>query len=455
MKKIITRDLKNIKRHLTGEEKIITLSLLVITSIFGLLVSTPSYAENISASANIQPSMTFTIPVSTISMNLNPASKPFESQTIPITVGTNNSYGYKVYVNTIDNNKDLINTTDTAKTIPTLASSGAYDVTTFPANHWGYRINSNVFMPFSSGIVVASSTGPVNEETTNMTLAAKIDYLQDSGTYGTKLNFSLIPDISVNYMQDLDPSICTTEPTMVTDFRDGQAYAIARLKDGKCWMVQNLRIGAKNIDGTNTITLNSSDSNVSSSYILSNKRAKMPREEVVDDVENTTKWVYDGDAFYCTPDSTNNYVTCYYNWYTATAGSGTKSTTGKDAGSNGVDVHESICPKGWILPKGGDNPSVNDFSILFSKYPSSSQMQVANPLTTYDNINGQYLPGFLLSGLTDANGVAHTTRLGDYWTRTAYSTGKAYGIWQNSTSVGPEGKHDKYYGFSIRCILSE
>ena len=41
--------------------------------------------------------------------------------------------------------------------------------------------------------------------------------------------------------------------TALTDTRDGNVYAIARLADGKCWMIENLRLNAENSRGADNI----------------------------------------------------------------------------------------------------------------------------------------------------------------------------------------------------------
>ena len=163
MQKIITRNLKNIKCYLTGEEKIITISFGIIIS--GFLFSNSVSATTMDTNVNIRPSMTLSVSSNDISLDLNPATKPFDTKDLTITIGTNNPTGYKLYLTSDSTN--LINTEDNTKTIETLPSStpaSGYDKASFPANYWGYRksngsSSSGNYLPFASDLLVSSSTG--------------------------------------------------------------------------------------------------------------------------------------------------------------------------------------------------------------------------------------------------------------------------------------------------------
>lgn len=49
----------------------------------------------------------------------------------------------------------------------------------------------------------------------------------------------------------------------LTDIRDNNTYTVAKLKDGKCWMTQNLRIG-----GSTTMELTPEDTDIGQNYTL-------------------------------------------------------------------------------------------------------------------------------------------------------------------------------------------
>ncbi len=356
-------------------------------------------------------------------------------------------------MSTADGGTDLTNVADNTKIIPTLSSAAGATPSTLSANTWGYKKDSGNYIPFASTTIL-SNTGKTNEDSTTLSFAAKIDYTKPSGRYEQELVFTATPNVVTYYMQDLDPVICTEEPIEAIDIRDNNTYWVAKLADGNCWMLQNLQLGNKLATTSGTMTLTPANSNVSQNWVLTNKVSGgiMPRTPITDDVTGSSvnAYVWDGDAFYCAPDGTNNYKSCYYNWYTATAGGGTSKVTGKD--TTGVDVNESICPRGWVLPKGGSDTATNNFSILYSYYPSATNMLV-NPTNATDNINGASKPGFLLSGYYGNSGPGDLNTAAYYWTRTAYSTSYGYGLDIGTTHVYPEVYNGgKFFGRAVRCL---
>ena len=274
-------------------------------------------------------------------------------------------------------------------------------------------------------------------------------------------------------MQDMDANLChavtVNEVTQLTDTRSGNyTYYIAKLKDDKCWMVQNLRLGANQTFNTGTLTLTPSDSNISSNWVLTDRRNDntdspvMPYTVRTDDaivgigtnvyVEDLSR--YDGKAFFCPfsgAKTENNYVGCYYNWFTATAGTG--KGAGDDATPANTDATSSICPKGWYLPKGGTAASgSNDFQNLYLEYPSVIDMLVPG-ITTTDNTSGQPKPGLTLNGLYYSSGASGIGIKNYYWSRTAYSIGLTYGLTSTDSVVSPVTSNlGKYYGMSVRCL---
>jgi len=132
MRKIIIRDLKNIKRYLTGGEKIITISFGIIIS--GFLFSNNAFATTMDANVNIRPSMALSVSTNDITLNLNPATKPFDTKDLTITIGTNNPTGYWLTMSSVSGTSDLVNTSDNTKTIPTITTAGSYTSANFPVN---------------------------------------------------------------------------------------------------------------------------------------------------------------------------------------------------------------------------------------------------------------------------------------------------------------------------------
>ena len=438
---------KIIKRYLTGGEKIIVLGLASI--VFGIIFTSSAFAATMNTDVNIRPSMTLSVSTNDITLNLNPATKPFDSKDFSITIGTNNPSGYNLYLNADDTN--LVNVDDSTKIIETLPSStpaSGYDQSSFPANYWGYRksngsTSSGNYFPYATNLLVSSASGPSNEITTSIGLASKIDYLKDSGVYKQNFNLNAIPIVTNYTMQELGTNstlaaeVCTESPTVVVDSRDNQTYTISKLKDGNCWMTQNLKIGKY----TDSLTMTQADSNVGASGFT---------------LENTTNGKLTTtnssiSCYYCQSE-----YGCWYNWYTATASSGAISMTSGEASY-------SICPAGWRLPTGGAN---GEFKALVDLYGGSntttaSAVLVANPSVATENINGVYMPGFLLSGWhegTEPSGQKQGEQ-GYYWSSsaapmTSNNLPAAYYLQFSSNNVYPTYSHAQFVGRSVRCLLS-
>ena len=233
----------------------------------------------------------------------------------------------------------------------------------------------------------------------------------------------------------------TTTSYALIDSRDNQTYYVAKLADGNCWMVQNLKLG-KSMSTTDTLLLRNDESDVSSAgFTLSNKSSdgKMTGTSIVVDGESIPSQ-NNNSQFYCA-DSYG----CYYNWYTATAGLGITYT------SSGDVIGSSICPKGWTLP------TQAEWITLATAYggteaTAATNMLVSNPTTTTENTNGASRPGLLLSGWSNTvQGGVNAGVRGTYWSSTAYSTrgGSELAIY----SAISFGWSNKCYGQSVRCIL--
>ncbi len=435
---------------------LISLSSIVFTS-------NSASAAPLTYSVTIDPSLTINLEDNLVRLDLNPVSNPFDSHSLNVSVSTNNATGYYMTMSTTNDNTNLVNTNNPDYYIPTLPGSGSIpdcsagcSETNFPVNRWGYKIGeSSVYLPFVSGVTVAENTAPAISDTTNLTFASKVDYDTRAGLYATTLNFTAVSKPVPVYMQYITSSACTATPLLVTDIRDGEEYYIQRLADGKCWMIQNLRLGTDKTVESSSVTLTPEDSNVAVTTTFNNKLPapgvipSSNMKEIIDSRSSNKAYVYDGWVYYCTPTpgDTTQFVGCYYNWYTATAGTGTENSPAQEN-----DAPSSICPKGWALPKGGTN---GDFQTLYNNYPSASQMLVTNPTTTYDNINGTYKPGILLSGYYDSNGANIMSVGGYYWSRTNYSTGMGCSLVLNTSTVYYNGNNDKYRAFPVRCLLQE
>ena len=190
----------------------------------------------------------------------------------------------------------------------------------------------------------------------------------------------------------------------LVDTRDDNTYTVSKLADGRCWMTQNLRIIDK--------TITPADSDVTANYTI-------PASSI------------SGFSSY---DISNAYVDNdggFYNWYTATAGTGTRSFSAND-----YTAPASICPKGWRLPASG---SSSEFQTLYNNYNSSSALR-SNPVN------------LTLSGIVSWSSRIGQGLYGEYWTSMVDLGSYAYGLYLDTSRVNRGNSSDKKDGFSVRCI---
>ena len=230
----------------------------------------------------------------------------------------------------------------------------------------------------------------------------------------------MAPDITtITYMQEMTPTLCANTAehvtTTLTDSRDGKNYTVAKLKDGKCWMAHNLMLTTRPGD------LTPNDTDISSNWRMANESSNFGTSCV------------NAQKIYHSSDSTqySQYGT-YYNWYAATAGTGTCEMTSGEAPS-------SICPKGWKLPTGGTASS--DIYGLYSFY---AQDNLNPPLSLV--LSGEYVGDFYNQG-----------SMGEFWSSTAITI--YGGELQNWILLSFHGRIDDYMqsyprnpGLTVRCV---
>lgn len=133
------------------------------------------------------------VPASAV-INLTPtfAGGVFGSTNLNLFIATNNSTGYSIVMNVP--NTDLTHTEiqDDTPVIPTLATSAPES--SFPANAWGYKVVGDNYNPVltSNNPSTWDSDEPTNGVTHTLTLAAKVDATQVSGSYETTLIFQAV-----------------------------------------------------------------------------------------------------------------------------------------------------------------------------------------------------------------------------------------------------------------------
>ena len=394
-------------------------------------------------STEINPVIAITSPEE-LSLELLPTpAGTFTSGSVDVDVSTNAFKGYELYLSAKDTDtfmKSELNPSDTTNRISS-SFTGSVTGSTMAKNAWGYSLNSTDF----SAVPAKTSAKKIKDITTLPTapelkttvhFGAKVDTTLDSGRYKADILFTAVAHPnppktlhSISTMQQMTPEICTATTTpnktattldtngshhgdpsyvptvTLTDTRDNNTYTVSKLADGKCWMTQNLRIAGK--------TLTPADSDVTSNYTI-------PASSIsgFDSYDTSNAYVDNNDGG-------------FYNWYTATAGTGIKAFS-----TRGQNTTVSICPKGWRLPTGGNN---GEFQALYDNYSSSSILR-SNPVNLA-------LSGNVYSSSRNLQGSN-----GYYWSSTVYSNIYAHNLYLTASNVKPADYGSKLFGYSVRCI---
>ena len=246
---------------------------------------------------------------------------------------------------------------------------------------------------------------------------------------------------SIEYMQDMTSEHCANssehQTATLKDKRDNNTYTVAKLKDGKCWMTQNLRLKLS----TDT-PLKPTDSDVMQNWT--------PNRNT--ETTFSSAWGSDPEGYKTVRsyyDSNNPQYGAYYTHTAATAGTAASIYT------NNVDAPSSICPKGWRLPKardGYDSPN-NEFYNLSKEYKGSATWTDGYSWNgSHQMLSGE--PKYVFSGnrrysFTDLYGVGSR---GYWWSSTMYASYSAYYMYMNSSLVYPRDNNQRFSGFSVRCL---
>ena len=267
-------------------------------------------------------------------------------------------------------------------------------------------------------------------------------------------------------MQNLtSSSIATLLPNehstaTVCDVRDGETYTIAKLKDGKYWMVENLNLAGGTV-------LSANDTDVTSVYISSysagdSRLAKsgdtlvLPASDTAGFNTHNSSYVYNsGNKTNCGANGQNTPCYSYYSWDAATLGSGRTIAT------ENTDAPHSICPKGWRLPTSRTTSATNwqttsDFYVMAHQYGLDSTTSTSeSDADFYDNAGPGTIPNFLLAGYYSNGSFEVGGSRGSYWPAVSGSnTSRTRSLYFDSSSVNSALNNTRNFGFSVRCLFS-
>ena len=302
--------------------------------------------------------------------------------------------------------------------------------------------------------------------------------------------------------------------TALTDQRDNDTYAVARLADGKCWMIENLRLDADATRGNNqtdpTITneflaqgyskysgtgtnygdfvgladpeIDFSYSTTANSIYYSGTQEgtasinigtsdlpdnRMPRYSNINTPANPT----DRPQNPSTNNSTNSISDAglysygnYYTWAAAIA-----DTTYYSINNQSI-TNTSLCPVGWRLPQGGDKTRIesnddNDFwnltvdalngGVKPANYsdntaPFYNGVSEASPVA---NKLKSYPNNYVYSGYFNGSSAGDRGTYAYYWSSTV---GAAHNLYLSRLLLYPgTGSHSNFVGRSVRCVASD
>lgn len=230
--------------------------------------------------------------------------------------------------------------------------------------------------------------------------------------------------------------------TALTDNRDNDTYAVAKLADGKCWTIENLRLSNKDnnmndiiLSSTNThnpviTTFSSPTDPTVNTWCVSDSSACY--DQTLFSINNTVKFVDNIPSSYNISSNIYSYGN-YYNWYSATAGHGTYN---KSSGNTTGD----ICPAGWHLPIGD---TLGEFNSLNTALSGNNTDSIAsNNIRSFPN-------NFVYSGTGSGGGSV----AGYYWSTSAYGTnyGRLLSFGDSGVAPGTDTIR-KRVGHVVRCI---
>ncbi len=321
--------------------------------------------------------------------------------------------------------------------------------------------------------------GP-NETIEDSTTLAKIQ------SEGLSLYAYWIP--SAGSLQEWDgcSSMNEGDVTALTDLRDNDTYAIAKLADERCWMIENLRLdydAAHNSDGSlaqgyggifaglaqpetsgfsdstraNSLYYGGTQSGTATINVGTNYPAyRIPRYR--NDNTNTDSNI-NPNTIVDNMTGIDQNVYSYGNYYSYGAAKATTSNPYDLSSSN--NAYTSLCPSGWKLPTGR---GFGDFGLLSNSLDGYKDANdVAQDMNSSTSPTGTYMSevfrsypnNFIYSGYASSGSIINRGTDGEYWSGTARAINHAYYLSFDSTLVSMhESSGTKATGRIIRCIFA-
>ena len=469
---------------------IATISILSLVYINN--TSALDYSSNIDIGFTFNPTLSISLSSSDLVIsNLKPGTTE-DSNSINVSIATNAAYGYTLSANVgddIHNNSNLTHTNNTNifSSIDTNADLASLDTD----NTWGYTSklsnetawsNYSGLSNSSNAILLDNSNAADSTGDIDFKIAAKAGSTQPSGEYTGTINFTAVTkptpmNLAESYfahgktryngyytMQDMTTEICNdTEvigegsQTELIDLRDDKVYWATKLKDGHCWMTQNLDLdlSTSTIFTSNDTDLN--DNSLSGAYSQATGYSYDSATNTISwrPANSTNTWTnsaiypYSKDRGKYYPEGTpenetiNDYHRLngnYYNWTAAIASNDSSTIVNDTYEDIDASPQNSVCPKGWRLPTISSVARNNEFSNLVNLYGNTITQIMASPLW------------FVRSGYVISGSALDSGSYGYYWSSTVDSSTNARRLSFYGSYINPANSYSRNFGFSVRCL---
>ena len=415
------------------------------------------------------------------SINAKVGETAYSNHTVSINLA--NAKGYALGISYTNDSTGLVNK-DTVSTSGAENSviSGANNTTgtNMADNTWGYSWNSNAnadsttmvykTVPSKNNIAtLVESTNLTNNKldmTGKLAFAVRFGEKAVAGHYTTNVLLSLAVQPAevvfdgITTMQQMTSTICSNakenDEAILTDTRDNKKYWITKLKDGNCWMTQNLDYDIKAGDFAGAVVTKTGDINSGWSGTQTEVQSWDPGDYYYKYV-SATDWTNCGTSLsnMSTCPSKGNWTTTapaaegqhyhvgnYYSWNAATAGTGGSITSGQ--------ASASICPTNWKLPT-SNNTNTGSFGALMGAYGLRTDN---GPESNVDKVRLTPLY-FIPAGGVSTNGLYNAGADGYYWSSIPRSNDTfAHDLYFSSGNLNPSDSNYRYYAFSVRCLAN-
>ena len=248
----------------------------------------------------------------------------------------------------------------------------------------------------------------------------------------------------ITTMQQMTADICKNakenDSAQLTDTRDNKKYWVTKLKDGNCWMTQNLDYdggGTEIVDLTKWSIDQGMGNSKTAYYDPGNYYYNGPNGSHAQGTDCTTVTGLQECLQFSTNGDEHYHVGNYY--------------TGVMAATYG----STLCPKNWQVPLSGENNNekTTSFYNLLKQYGLTESL-------TGTGLDGKsysvYMAPlyFVYGGQISGGELDRAGSRGGYWSQTNAVETTAYGLYL-SGSVDPSRSATRYYGRSVRCLVAE